>query len=276
MLLWQCTRNHVFGVEDFLSGGFPRRSGLERKIFGIILVLQMLLAVAGVNAADRSVDTPFAALLAAHVHPGAVDYAGLKRQESMLDAYLESISGIEPDLLPLPEQFAFYINAYNAWTLKLILEHYPGIRSIKEAGGLFRSPWKRNFVRLPGRTVSLDAIEHGILRPRFKDPRIHFAVNCASRSCPPLAAAPYRGETIDADLDVATRAFVNNPDNTFFQEARLHVSSIFDWYAEDFGGPQGVWEFIRRHAGPDLARQMDAATSRKLAYTDYDWSLNGQ
>jgi hypothetical protein len=243
------------------------------RIVAALCVLAFFLTATASRAADR--DAPYAALLAAHVADGVVDYAGLKKDEATLDAYLAALAAADPAALSEQERFAYYINVYNAWTLKLILEHYPGIRSIKDAGNLFRSPWKRAFVRLRAGTVSLDDVEHGILRPQFHDPRVHFAVNCASKSCPPLAGVPYAGATLDAALDAAARAFINNPANTFLRDGTLHVSRIFDWYGEDFGGPEGVWRFIRRYADPTLAAAMDAAGRLDIAYTPYDWSLNG-
>ncbi len=236
-----------------------------------VVLLTAIVALAG---QDR--DAPYAALLAAHVHDGVVDYAGLKGREKELDAYLEALTRVDPASLNREERFAYYINVYNAWTLKLILEHYPGIGSIKEAGSLLRSPWKRTFVRLKSGTVSLDDVEHGLLRPQFRDPRVHFAVNCASVSCPPLASAPYEGAGLDAALDAAARRFINNPANTFVKDGTLHVSRIFDWYGDDFGGRQGVWAFVRRYADPELAGKMDAAKEQDLAYLPYDWSLNGR
>ncbi|WP_029458516.1 DUF547 domain-containing protein [Solidesulfovibrio alcoholivorans] len=244
------------------------------RIVAALCALAFFFTAAASRAADR--DAPYAALLAAHVADGVVDYAGLKKDEATLDNYLAALAAVDPAALSGPERFAYYINVYNAWTLKLILEHYPGIRSIKDAGNLFRSPWQRAFVRLRAGTVSLDDVEHGILRPQFHDPRVHFAVNCASKSCPPLAGAPYAGATLDAALDAAARACINNPANTFFKDGTLHVSRIFDWYGEDFGGPEGVWRFIRRYAAPPLAAAMDAAGRHELAYTPYDWSLNGR
>jgi hypothetical protein len=266
----------------FSPAAAPGNKFVEKKIMKVFLyiftvLLALPIGLPEANASANPVDDAlYADLLAAYVREGVVDYAGLKTREKTLDAYLAILAGVDPDTLTQKEQFAYYINVYNAWTLKLILEHYPGIRSIKDAGSLLRSPWKRDFVRLSGRTVSLDVIEHGTLRARFNDPRLHFAVNCAAKSCPPLAAVPYRGDTLDAALDAATLAFVNNPGQIYMKDGALHVSRIFDWYADDFGGSEGVWTFIRHFAGPELARQMDAAPSRKLAYTDYDWSLNGR
>lgn len=247
---------------------------MNRRIV-LLTAMVLLLALAVSVPAVAGDDAGYGRLLARHVADGRVDYAGLKKEEAQLDAALEAMARVDPAALSPQAQFAYYINVYNAWTLKLILEHYPGIHSIKEAGSFFRSPWKRQFVRLRDGVVSLDDIEHGILRPRFHDPRVHFAVNCASKSCPPLADAPYRGETLDAQLNAATRAFVNDPKNTFFKDGALHVSRIFDWYGEDFGGEPGVWAFIRRFADAPLAREMDAAPRHELVYDPYDWSLNG-
>ncbi len=239
----------------------------------LVLLAVLLL---GLPARADDAETLYADLLRQAVSDGLVDYQILKAREGQLDAYLAAQAAVDPASLDKGSRIAFYINLYNAATLKLILEYSPGIRSIKEAGSLVRSPWKRKFIRLSGQTVSLDHIEHGLLRPEARDPRIHFAVNCASKSCPPLAAAPYRGDTLDSALDAATRAFVNNPGNTYFMGDTLHVSRIFDWYADDFGGEPGVWDFIRRHADPALARPMDGAMRRRLVYDPYDWSLNGR
>lgn len=239
---------------------------------GVVLCLLCLPATVS-RAAD---DAPYAALLAVYVQNGVADYAGLKKDEARLNAYLDALASTNPETLSPNDRFAYYINAYNAWTLRLILDHYPGISSIKDAGSLFRSPWKQPFVRLAGRTVTLDHIEHDILRPQFRDPRLHFAINCASKSCPPLASRPYEGPTLDAALDAAARSFVNNPAQVFLRDGTLHVSRIFDWYGDDFGGEDGVWRFIRHYAATPLAKAMDAAKDHRLVYTAYDWSLNGR
>ena len=239
-----------------------------------LLLLLLLVVFAGEAYGQESYQDMYGALLAAHVQNGVVEYGGLKKQGKQVQAVLDSLAAIDPATLSAADQKAYYINAYNLWTLELILEHWPGIRSIKEAGSFIRSPWKRNFVRLHGGAVSLDDIEHGILRRQFSDPRVHFALNCASRSCPPLAAQPYRGESLDAQLEERTAAFINNPANTFVRQGRLHVSKIFDWYSDDFGGGDGVWAFIRHYAGPQLAASLNTVTDRRLLFTDYDWSLN--
>ena len=162
-------------------------------------------------------------LLKAHVKDGVVDYQGFKNDEAQLDRYLEMLAATHTKTLSSDEQFAFYINAYNAWTIKLILSDYPGIKSIKDLGSFFSSPWKKEIAHLDGKKVSLDYIEHDILRPRFKDPRIHFAVNCASKSCPPLLWEPYRGDILDRQLTTVTERFINDPQRNRLQGETLYV-----------------------------------------------------
>jgi hypothetical protein len=225
----------------------------------------------GAEAADDSI---YAQLLSRHVTDGRVDYAGFKAEESRLDGYLEALAKVDPDSLPRDAQFAFYINAYNAWTIKLVLTGYPGLKSIKDLGSLITSPWKKEFVRIAGKTLSLDDIEHGILRPRFKDPRVHFAVNCASKSCPPLLSEPYRGADLDAQLTRVTREFVNGPGNYRLEGRRLYVSSIFKWFSEDF--KEGALGFYRKYAQGELKNRLEADPGGlEVGYLDYDWSLNG-
>ena len=239
-----------------------------------LTLLLVLAACCGEARGENLYPANYAAVLSAHVHDGVVDYAGLKAGEAAFNDVLATMAAVDPAKLGREERIAYYVNAYNAWTIRLILDHWPGIRSIKEAGSFLRSPWKQDFVRLDGKTISLDGIEHGILRRQYSDPRLHFALNCASMSCPPLAGVPYAGAHLDDQLNTQTAAFINDPTQTFVADGRLHVSKIFDWYGEDFGGPPGVWTFIRRYAGPDLARAMDALSSHDLVYMEYDWSLN--
>ena len=216
----------------------------------------------------------FAELLARHVAKGRVNYAGFKTDEARLDQYLKVLEQAEPQRLDRDEQFAFYINAYNAWTIKLILTGYPGVSSIKDLGSLFQSPWKKEIVRIDGRLLTLDHIEHDILRPRFKDPRVHFAVNCASKSCPPLLNEPYRGNVLDAQLTRVTADFLNQPAHSRLEGDRLWVSAIFKWFAEDFD--KDVVGFYLKYVRGDLKQKLEAARGRiEVKYMDYDWSLNG-
>jgi hypothetical protein len=247
----------------------------ERPAGAISLAIAALLLTLPPAAAGNTVDHAlFGELLSKYVREGGVDYAGFQSEEARLDQYLSVLENTDPDTLGREEQFAFYINAYNAWTIKLILTGYPGVESIKDLGSLFRSPWKRDFVRIDGKRLTLDDIEHGILRPRFKDPRVHFAINCASKSCPPLISEPYRGEVLNAQLDRVTREFLNMPGNYRLEGDTLWVSSIFKWFSGDFNDdPVG---FYRTYAEGELKKQLDRRRERlKVKHLDYDWSLNG-
>jgi hypothetical protein len=214
-------------------------------------------------------------LLSRHVKNGLVDYAGMKADERDLDAYLADLERIDSRTLSRIDQFAFFINAYNAWTVKLIIGPYPEIKSIKDLGGLFGSPWKKKIARIDGALLSLDQIEHEILRPRFKDPRVHFAINCAALSCPPLRPEAYVGERLDLQLDDAARAFINNPDRNYLKLDTLYLSRIFDWFGEDFG--KDLPRFVSRYAEGNLKERLAAREGKlRVEFLDYDWGLNGE
>ena len=217
----------------------------------------------------------YADLLKKYVINGKVDYAGFKTEESSLDRYLKLLEAVDSKSLSRDEQFAFYANAYNAWTIKLILSRYPDVKSIKDLGSLFKSPWKKEIVRLDGEVMTLDNIEHDILRPRFNDPRVHFAINCAAISCPPLSSIPYRGDILNDQLNDSTRSFLNNPDNYKLDGSDLYVSRIFKWFAEDFN--DDVLGFYLNYANGDLKQKLEAKrTTLRIKYLHYDWGLNGK
>ncbi|MFZ2447994.1 MAG: DUF547 domain-containing protein [Syntrophobacteraceae bacterium] len=248
--------------------------GFRSGIIGVFFLLGVFCG-GEVRAAGEVDHGIYGRLLAKYVAGGTVDYRGLKTEERTLDEYLGLIEQTKTGDLPPKEQLAFYINAYNACTLKLVLGGYPGVKSIKELGGVFSSPFKKKICKIDGRPLSLDEIEHEIIRPRFKDPRVHFALNCASKGCPPLASGPYRGAALDGWLDEAARAFVNDPSRYRLDGGKLSVSMIFKWYAPDFG--DGALGFIRKYADGDLGRTLTAGGDRiKVGYLDYDWSLNGK
>ncbi|MFC1824003.1 DUF547 domain-containing protein [Thermodesulfobacteriota bacterium] len=214
-------------------------------------------------------------LLMKYVKQGEVDYQGLKGEEGKLDRYLRVLEKTDSRTLSRDEQFAFYVNAYNAWTLKLILSGYPGVKSIKELGSFLKSPWKKKLCRIDGDLLSLDDIEHKILRARFKDPRVHFAVNCASKGCPPLRPEPYQGSILNRQLDEMTTAFISDPASNRLEGRVLYASKIFDWFSEDFD--DDVVEFFLKYAKGSLKKRLE--TNRdgiRVKYLDYDWSLNGK
>ncbi|MFZ0927006.1 MAG: DUF547 domain-containing protein [Syntrophobacteraceae bacterium] len=214
-------------------------------------------------------------LLGKYVRNGVVDYAGLKREEEAVNRYLDQLERIYTRDLPKNERLAFYINAYNVKAIKLVLMGYPGIKSIKEMGSVWSSPWRRQLCKIDGKFMSLDDIENQIVRPRFHDPRTHFALNCASKSCPPLLSEPYRGDVLDSQLDSSARAFINNPQSNYLNGNTLYMSKIFDWYEGDF--KEGVLGFFMKFAEPNLKKQLGERADRiKIEYLDYDWSLNGK
>jgi hypothetical protein len=246
-----------------------------RSILIFILGLSILPNLAPSGWSKAAVDNSlYGELLSKYVNKGVVDYQGFKNEEALLDRYLVALENIEVNKLSRDEQFAFYVNAYNAWTIKVILGGYPGIKSIKDLGNIFKSPWAKEIVRIDGKVLTLDDIEHEILRAQFKDPRVHFAVNCASKSCPPLISEPYEGSTLDRQLDDATRAFINDPKSNYLKGNKLYVSRIFKWFSEDFN--DDIVGFFLKYAEGDFKKELEAQKDRlKIVYLSYDWSLNG-
>jgi len=187
-----------------------------------------------------------------------------------------------------PERLAFLINAYNAFTVELILTRYPKLDSIKDLGSLFRSPWKNEFIPLLGKMRSLDNIEHDMIRNPgdYNEPRIHFAVNCASIGCPALLNEAFTSSKLEAQLEVVTRAFLADRSRNRFNVStgRLEVSKIFDWYGNDFERGWGGWhsldQFFAQYA--DSLTDMPQAKNKLLAggnrmrFLKYDWALNGK
>jgi hypothetical protein len=211
-----------------------------------------------------------------------VRYAALKADRgAVLSSYVAMLERVDPDRLARPEQMAYWINFYNALTLMVVVDHYPvtSIRDIDISPGLFSNgPWQRKLVTVAGEALSLDDIEHRILRPIWGDPRIHYAVNCASIGCPNLQRQPFTPAALEAMLEGGARAYVNHPRGVAlvprrFGADRLTVSRIYDWFVADFGGGESsVIDHLRQHAeGPTAV--LLAGVERLDAYR-YDWSLN--
>ena len=243
----------------------------------LFFILFLILSGTGLQAFsyDEIDNSIYAQLLKNFVKDGVVDYQGFKSAEKKLDQYLKALEKVNTKTLSRKEQFAFYVNTYNAWTIKLILSGYPGVKSIKDLGSLFKSPWKKKICRIDGRVITLDDIEHNILRPLFKDPRVHFAINCAARSCPPLISEPYESSTLDRQLDNSAQAFINDPLSNRMEGQTLYVSKIFKWFAEDFNND--IVGFFQKYAKGDMKNALDAHRGKiTIKYLGYDWSLNGK
>ncbi len=204
------------------------------------------------------------------------NYAAVSQQDRLaLQHYLKTLQSTDPLTLQRNEQFAFWVNLYNALTIELVLRHFP-VDSIKDtADGWFSfGPWDDPLARVNGRPLTLNNIEHGILRPIWKDPRIHYVVNCASYSCPDLPVPAIDPDHIEQQLDSAARAYVNHPRGVQFKDGGdLVLSRIYDWYAQDFGNSSAdLLSHLKRYANPSTAARLEGF-SGSIDY-EYDWSLN--
>jgi hypothetical protein len=253
-------------------------------VASVAIAISVAATVASSAAADVDHSyTAYGRLLERVVVGARVDYRGLIAMRADLDAVAAGFDAAGTRTVAQwsrAEQMAFWINAYNVFTLRAIVDHYP-IRghwfttsprnSIRQIDGV----WTRLTWRAAGRALTLDQIEHEILRPVFKDPRVHAAINCASVGCPPLSREPYVPARLDAQLDDAARRYLASPQGLQLAGDRIRVSSIFKWYGADFGVPEtdAVLAFVARF-GPPGAAAVAAGGRTRLEFLDYDWSLN--
>lgn len=201
-----------------------------------------------------------------------VNYAALKQGDAAtLKDYLAALQAVEIEKYPKDEQFAFWVNLYNAATVDVILKYYP-LQSIRDIGLLGQGPWKDKIVKVSGKALSLDDIEHGILRAVWKDVRIHYAVNCASIGCPNLAKRAYTADMLEPMLEEAARAYINHSRGFARVDGALVASSIFDWYVDDWGDQAAVLDHARKYASDTTKAIIGTAT--EIDSHDYDWSLN--
>ncbi len=217
--------------------------------------------------------TELTALLSRIVQDGKVDYAGLERERAILDRYLANVSSANLSKADNQTLLAFYINAYNAATLSLVLKYVRGkgpegtdLESVLDVEDFF----KKREVQVGNRLLSLDELE-GLGR-KLGDPRVHFAVNCASISCPVLLDHAWTAETLNQDLEAATRSYFATEHGLQIRDGRIYVSSLLDWYKDDFGGEEGLRTFLLRHA-PKAAREF---LDKGISFLVYDWQLNKQ
>ena len=226
---------------------------------------------AGTETFDHSA---WGRLLAEGTHDGRVDYEYMREHRDDLDEYLERIEMANLAALDPQHLEALLLNAYNALTVRSILDNW-GVGSIREISGV----WDTTTHRVGGFDLTLDQIEHNLIRPFFRDPRIHFAVNCASASCAPLPRWAFDGDDLDRQLEELTVAFLNDEHNVRVEGDTLYLSSYFTWYATDFIGPDwspradSVPEFVARYA-PEVAALLADHPQPRIEFLDYDWSLN--
>ncbi|MFM2392245.1 MAG: hypothetical protein RLZZ546_222 [Bacteroidota bacterium] len=205
------------------------------------------------------------ALLKTYVNAeGFVDYSQLSKKKREILDIVSIYSKVKPESLSKEDQLAFYINLYNIHTIYKIISHYP-IKSIKDLDG--GKPWDQNTITLGNKKLSLNDIENKIIRPTFKDARIHFALNCGAVSCPVLLNGAYMGSSIYSQLDAQTKKFINNQKFNTISSNKLNLSKVFEWYKADFGN---IIEFISKY----VKIKLNAGAS--ITHVEYNWSLNGK
>ncbi|MEO1047847.1 MAG: DUF547 domain-containing protein [Pseudomonadota bacterium] len=246
--------------------GGPAAGGLGEEAFAVS------------DGAQSAIDhSAWDALLKQYVVEGEngvnlVRYDALKAEaKDGLDAYLIAMQAVAIEEYDRNEQFAFWVNLYNAATVDVIVKNLP-LGSIRDIGLFGLGPWKDDVVTVSGRTLSLDNIEHDILRPEWKDVRIHYAVNCASIGCPNLAREAYTGSKLEEMLEAAATAYVNHPRGFGGSADRLVASNIYEWYQDDWGSEDDVLEHARQYALGATKNLLGAAQG--IGAYDYDWSLN--
>jgi len=247
----------------------------------------MIAAVAvlllSVPAWAQDIDHSHAGLtrvLSEYVDAARVDYAGLQAEPDALDHYLsdmERVTSEQFDAWEEAQQLAYLINRYNAETLRLIIDHYP-IKSIKNIGNVLKGPWDQPIVRLFGETITLNTIEHEILRKEYQEPRVHFALVCAAVGCPPLRAEAYSATRLDTQLEDQGRIFMANQKKNYYDADKqvLQLSPIFKWFRTDFETEKrSLQAFVAPYFSQATAALL-ADRKAKLKFTYYDWSLNSQ
>lgn len=265
-------------IENSDRNRLPQLRDEESKLFDVPPSQDRVLSTTDAQLVDRTIDPEpgsneistnpdhqlFGELLKKYVSAtGKVDYAGLSTEESKLDEYLSILEkNLPEDSWSRNQQLAYWINAYNAFTIKLILDHYPVVSIMDIDDG---KPWDTKWIELGDQTFSLNHIEHEIIRPQFNEPRIHFAVNCAAKSCPPLANLAFTEQNIDDLLTERTSNFINNSEFNTFKKDQASISKIFEWYASDFGD---LVSFLNRYSDTKLN------SGARISFREYDWKLN--
>ncbi len=206
----------------------------------------------------------FDMLLSKHVNDkGEVSYTGFIEDKATLKTYLNSLSELRPnDSWTKSDLLAYWMNVYNAFTIKLIIDYYP-VKSIKD----IKTPWDKPFIKLADKLYSLNDIEHNILR-KMNDPRIHFGINCASYSCPPLSNKAFTSENVNAELDRLAKQFINDPTRNKISSTQVQLSKIFQWFAKDFKTDGSLIDFLNRYSNVTIRKEA------KKSFLKYNWELN--
>lgn len=253
-----------------------------KKIYSILVAVLVIATVSCSGSNKSFAGSPKAPdhgiwneLLEKYVEDnGLVNYKGFISEKAKLEEYLDLLSNNAPgERWTNNEKLAYWINAYNAFTIKLIVDNYP-MESIKDLNPSLSIPtvntvWTKEWFKIGGEDFSLDRIEHKILRKEFEEPRIHFAVNCASISCPVLRPEAYAADKIDRQLDEQARIFLNDPSRNAISKDKVEISKIFSWFGGDFKNGQSLIAFINQYT------KVEIDEDAKVRYMKYDWNLNG-
>jgi hypothetical protein len=245
-----------------------------------LLLLAIAAQAQGFDHAHHAWDT----LLKKHVvlvdggKASRLDYAGMAQERGALREYLQAlarVSAAEFGGWSRPEQMAFLVNAYNAHTVEKVLTRYPNLKSIWDFGRFFANPFRDPFFSLLGSRMTLDTLEHEILRKKYPDPRIHYAVNCASIGCPMLREEAYAAVNLERQLEEQARRFLSDRSRNRVRGGRLEVSKIFDWFRKDFEPLERYFAPYARMLSDDPGQQRLVADGEaRISFLDYDWSLN--
>ena len=241
---------------------------MRRHILGALALMALSLTIFGqYNVSHAS----WTELLQKYVDPyGKVDYKGFKNDEKALDEYLETLKKNVPGpFWKTEDQEAYWINAYNAFTIKLVLKHYPikSIMEIKEGG---KDAWHIPFIKLGDKIYTLDYIEKTMLLGQFNDSRIHFVINCSAKSCPPLRNKAYEGDSLEIDLRLAARRFISDSRFNIVDKNHLQLSQLFNWYSADFLKDEASIQIYVNKNTPHI----EVSKTASLNYLEYNWSLN--
>jgi len=252
-----------------------------KTLLGVLVILLAFSTTSQSDGADGKIDEAqishekWNALLGKHVSAsGAVNYAGFQKDSVALNEYLKLLSAYDPNSEYLSEDArkAFWINAYNAFTVKLVIKHYP-LKSIRDLGSKIKikdakSPWDLKFISIDGQLLSLNHIEHEILRKKFSDPRIHFAINCASVSCPVLLNAAFNADRLEAQLNAQARIFINDKSKNKIAADKLQISQLWQWFEGDFTKNGDLISYLNKFSDIKISKKA------KIGYLEYDWNLN--
>lgn len=236
---------------------------IMRKIFLLISLAFFL------NSTAQS--TTFDTLLKKHVNTkGSVNYKGFKTDEAQLQAYLDELANIKPQKSwSAAKAKAFWANAYNAYTIQLILDNYP-LKSIMNINKNGKNAWEIPFAKVGGKTYTLNQIEHEILRKKYSDPKIHVAVNCASGSCPQLPNYAFTEKNYESKTTLLMKRFINDSSRNKISENKVQLSKIFEWFQGDFTKEGDLINFLNQYSDVKINQKA------KISYLKYDWSLNGR